>query len=420
MASAVEVVDLLSDDDDEVVAVSSYHARGAVARRRGNPMSPKASLSLRKRGLKSPNKVSAVVKRCKTPDDDVVEVFGRSPEAKYKKTNASLLEILQVFPDIDTNHATALLTKNSNHAPTVLQMIVESGLYPKQEHSQVKITQSVQPLILHRNELEKSYKYDYTSELSFEPSSVYQREAKALLAQNFRFFSQKAVDGAMATSKHHYAIAYNKLRKAIMQQDAPPKDEEQEYTQFLMMENYERGFKLARKQLKSLQAVTEIKDKCRIVISKKREACKVLVSDPILKDEMDYVMSRQRDLTRRMHAYRERKEARRKAKANDATIECNCCFTDVSLDEMVQCKDGHLFCFDCLKRHANSRIFDQGNFGTHPITKEPATELLCMTDCGEGFLPECLQKILPPKVMSKYHEMLFQMALSNAHVDDLW
>ena len=38
-------------------------------------------------------------------------------------------------------------------------------------------------------------------------------------------------------------------------------------------------------------------------------------------------------------------------------LECHCCDWGFRLEDMVQCPNGHLFCFDCIRKQVNQIIY---------------------------------------------------------------
>ena len=87
-----------------------------------------------------------------------------------------------------------------------------------------------------------------------------------------------------------------------------------------------------------------------------------------------------------------------------AQFECNCCYVEYDFEDMVSCKEGHLFCAGCLQRHTETRVFGLGNFGVDVSGKEKkgkrALEILCMhpDGCSAGFREGHLRRALSDKV----------------------
>ena len=378
-------IELLSDDDDSAVEIIEESGK-------------------RPRRFKSDDDVVF---------DKIVVGVGRS------LAKSPILQVLEVFPDVCTEHATQLLSQQQNHVATVLQVLAESGSYPKASTKKAATAKSAHALIAHRHE-DRTYAYDFLSESSFEPPADYCKEAKQLLQQDFPHLSDQSIAVHLTLSKNHYAICHEKLYKAIMlRKGAAPKDEAIEYQQYMTLQRARNGVVgLGRKQLKNLMVNGKLR-KTDIVCAKRR-SCKVLLQNEVLKEELHFVQSKQAEWTSRMESFQRRRDARRQAEETSSTIECNCCYADVSPEELVQCTKGHLFCCDCLRNMSETQIFANGNFGIHPITKEAATELLCMAGCGSGFVTKLLKKALSKKVLQKYNEMQFQAAVSKVQMEDLW
>lgn len=350
-------------------------------------------------------------------DDVVVVETVNLLEDNKVPAKSPIMQVLEVFPDVCTDHANQLLKLHSNVA-SVLQILADSASYPKATTKPINGKIKPFSLIAHRHE-EGDYAYDFLSESSFVPDPIYCKEAMQLLQQDFKFLSDKAISVHFSLAKQHYAICHDKICRALMLREATPKDEEVEWEQYAMLQRALSCVSaINSKQLTSLWIKGRLPKKA-ICMTNRRPCDMVKLSHDILKEESRFVQDKQDEVKSRMDSYQERRSARRLAEATSSTIECNCCYTDVSADEMVQCRAGHLFCCSCLRKMSETQIFGNGNFGIHPITKEPATELLCMAGCGAGFLPNLLSKALPKQVLLKYNEMQFQVAVCKAHMEDL-
>ena len=54
----------------------------------------------------------------------------------------------------------------------------------------------------------------------------------------------------------------------------------------------------------------------------------------------------------------QRKRYRTESEWSNSTVECQCCYSDVTLEEMIPCKkEGHLFCVDCIKGYTKTQVF---------------------------------------------------------------
>ena len=57
-------------------------------------------------------------------------------------------------------------------------------------------------------------------------------------------------------------------------------------------------------------------------------------------------------------------------------MECACCFEHVCMDEMIACRDGHLFCQGCLGLYLTNSVFSNQSFGKNPKSGQENLELL--------------------------------------------
>jgi hypothetical protein len=93
-------------------------------------------------------------------------------------------------------------------------------------------------------------------------------------------------------------------------------------------------------------------------------------------------------------------------------MECGCCCFELLSDNIVQCADGHLFCFRCLQRQVEEIIY--GNL-------KAQGSLPCMnTDgCKESIPLSEVQRALPNDVIERYEQRQVQEAIIHAKVLNL-
>ncbi|CAK9201731.1 unnamed protein product [Sphagnum troendelagicum] len=92
--------------------------------------------------------------------------------------------------------------------------------------------------------------------------------------------------------------------------------------------------------------------------------------------------------------------------------ECGCCCSDFPFDEMVQCAEGHLFCFNCLRRRVEEFTFG----GLQTIGP-----LVCMDTegCTESFPASEVRRALPAEILSKYEQRQAEDAVARAELPGL-
>ncbi|GAQ83102.1 e3 ubiquitin-protein ligase [Klebsormidium nitens] len=93
-------------------------------------------------------------------------------------------------------------------------------------------------------------------------------------------------------------------------------------------------------------------------------------------------------------------------------IECGCCYSEYPFEKMVQCAEGHLFCFACLKRRVEESTFGAAAAGG---------SLPCMdTDGCEAEFPYAeVRRALPEATLAKYEARQTEQALLSAKLDNL-
>jgi TRIAD3 protein (E3 ubiquitin-protein ligase RNF216) len=92
-------------------------------------------------------------------------------------------------------------------------------------------------------------------------------------------------------------------------------------------------------------------------------------------------------------------------------IECGCCCYEFAFEQMIQCTEGHLFCCNCLKKYIDETVFGKGQ-----------TNLRCMdsvTHCKATFPFSQLQRCLPPIMFSKMMEILQDIEIRKAGLENL-
>lgn len=327
-----------------------------------------------------------------------------------------IMQIYEVFPDVDEDHAKMLLMQNGREeVAAVLSIMAEKG-YQKSK-SKGSIHKS--GVTVHKQGA-PIWAYNFMSAGSFEPTNLYEREAVQQLAIDFPFLS---MFGAVQFIKmnRHYAICHETICNLVTgRTGTASSDMETQYKEYSALIKALRSGSLQEEQLRRFYSPSKSRQ-----IIKKRYCAKLtthVVTDLILLEEIKYVQHKMNIMTNRMESYKARMNAREIAERTNSTVDCLCCYTPVAIDEMIHCQnEGHLFCVDCLRRFAEEQIFGAGNLGINRATKEAATEIMCMFEdgCPSGFSVESLQKALPEKSLAKYNELQFHAAIEKACMDDL-
>ncbi|KAJ3427297.1 e3 ubiquitin-protein ligase [Anaeramoeba flamelloides] len=92
-----------------------------------------------------------------------------------------------------------------------------------------------------------------------------------------------------------------------------------------------------------------------------------------------------------------------------AKLTCMCCYVPVSFVNMVSCKDGHLFCCDCLY-----------NLVKHSIgQRKKEIRCPCVTKCEFGFSDEMLKKAVPENVLKNYQQLVQDSEIQSAGIKNL-
>ncbi|MCO5567971.1 hypothetical protein L7F22_021667 [Adiantum nelumboides] len=94
------------------------------------------------------------------------------------------------------------------------------------------------------------------------------------------------------------------------------------------------------------------------------------------------------------------------------TLECGCCCADVLFEEMVQCTDGHLFCFSCLRRSV-----EESTFGSLPASG--FFPCLDMTGCDKSVPVSEIKRAVQPELFSKFEERQASDCIARARLQGL-
>jgi len=93
---------------------------------------------------------------------------------------------------------------------------------------------------------------------------------------------------------------------------------------------------------------------------------------------------------------------------------CACCYWEYQYENVVQCRDGHLFCFKCIRRHVDEIIF--GVLRAHANGS-----LSCMNiyPCKQSILLPEIRKVIPNDVLEKYEYRVAQAVVEEARIENL-
>ena len=78
-------------------------------------------------------------------------------------------------------------------------------------------------------------------------------------------------------------------------------------------------------------------------------------------------------------------------------IECSCCYSSKAIEEFSRCESNHNMCVECIQKHAETTIYENGKFKITCITSEEV--------CGSLYSDKVLEKILNKKVYDQYQRL---------------
>jgi hypothetical protein len=342
----------------------------------------------------------------------VIDIMHTNPFLVVPHPLTPIEQILEVFPDVDRNYAHNLLNTNGNNVITVSALLAECSSYPKSKTQQSFFRD--EGVTLRRDKRQR--KYDFMSSSSFQPSHKYAEEARLKLGEEFPFLSMNGTGKLLNVHLKHYAIAHDAICQAIMGGPVDRKDTDRQEEQYRLLRSAMTGVHLTEEQHARL-----VVGKRRTTVLHPRRSARQTVTniEPILQEELEYVKKKQAEWMEEVNLRLIRKQNRAAAEREGSTMECPCCCFDVSVDEMIACREeGHLFCVECLRRFAENQIFTLGSFGVDRMTGKQATDLLCMHDgCSSAFHVAHLRKALPEKIMAKYDDLQYRAAVGAAGIE---
>ena len=98
-------------------------------------------------------------------------------------------------------------------------------------------------------------------------------------------------------------------------------------------------------------------------------------------------------------------------------IQCDCCYWVFRLENLVQCWNEHLFCFDCIKQQVNQIIYGSG--------LKAHSSLSCMYTggCEESVPFSEIRRAIPNHIIEKYDDRIYwtyaHESIAKAKVDGL-
>ncbi len=305
--------------------------------------------------------------------------------SKPPADDTPLNRIICIFPDICPRHAREQLRQvglnptridaTDGITPAEEQMIsvalsnlVEGGSYPKGRGAMAGGL-----LVASKT---RSYLHDYSSLSSFTPSDTYKDEVVERLMVAFCFLSKEGVKRHLAEAEGRYSICYTRICDAIAGVDGfafgtygnnkKKAAATAASAAATSLEDDPIAEEKAHKRLRAVRAgcalsSTEI-GRLRIpapsgftatLRRSRRSYSPADATDRVLLDEVRYASDKLAERADVVAAAAERQRIHDASEKAGTTIECQCCFGDYDITEMVSCRnEGHLFCigklFGCL------------------------------------------------------------------------
>lgn len=291
---------------------------------------------------------------------DINAVNDKEVEAERRERNKALLTLIRVFPDIKAEVHRELLTRFDGDS--WLEICTEQLLRHRDEW--VKGRLKVPPL---------EPTEALPTEEHFRPEA-YKNATKAALVNEFKSLSKSTVDAVLAEENFSYTRARPKLKDLSRK------------TWRATLNNLNIFRK--RKETDDPPSFLIVQDPTTDLPSLKDTNC-----DELNTELRDLYISptlekRRQDQKASDQAYAD-KVNQEEAEEADALCECQVCYNDAPFENVSHCSDdGHVVCFDCIRRTLQEALFGQG-WGKSIDTERGTLKCIAPLANGtcEGFLP---------------------------------
>ena len=263
--------------------------------------------------------------------------------------------------------------------------------------------------------------YDFLSPTSFVPSRRYKMQSINKLLFDFPFLDYRKVNAIFKANSCHYAIAFDRICKIILANGGTRMEPQtgKKIDEILLSVLSKTALQAHETEL--LVKILKVKTRKSIIryLQLHRSNKSPYVTCSILREEIEHVKGKVKELMVTLEAGIARRNRREEAIQGGTAMTCSCCFDELHIEDMVACRnEGHLICEECLARYVETRVFGNGSLGVTK-DKESATEILCCSgDCSSGFSNWALRKALKHKVLLKYDEMQYRATIEKAGLSE--
>ena len=341
--TASNVIELLDDDEDDVVDLSTNTAtiQGKVSPIRDGE-----------------------IQVLEVPQDAGPKDQRKPPPLAGNNTviGSPLLRVLEIFPDADVEYVKNKLREQNNNIEIVVAVLSGSSGYPKQKKGSLGDANSngnsngSTTIIRGIQNIEPKHDYS-SSSASFEISEQYRSEVVSLLMHDFCLLTKSGIRSLLKQNNGRYTLTRNHIHDMIVGKNlkGPPTaaaaagseaaarlEQEENENYHLLRSILIRGScpKSVRKRID--KSYLMMKPRKKIGVSRPP------ITDPVLEDEYYFFEKRFQEWLSRVKDRMRKQAANKLAVENGSAVQCVCCFDDVAITECIQCKDMGVSCLYIL------------------------------------------------------------------------
>lgn len=291
-----------------------------------------------------------------------------------------LIQVLEIFPNVDTAFAKKLLSDHQYNIEVVVTVLSERD-YPKEIPTNstagmpTSASQHHSSVVIQRTRADP--KYDYSSASSFEVSAQYLNDAIPRLVHDFPFLKVAAVRRLFPEQKSRYSLARRHIQDVIVGRSGslygPISQPEAASLTKPTEEEEEEHYRLFRAILGRGRISGEVSQRlgpenCMKNVRKKSADNVPELSDEILKDEVYRFEQNHQQWMNKIQVRMRRKAARTISRETGSLVECGICCDDVAMDETIPCKDEGRKCGSGIRVVEVQFVvmLPSVRYGTHP------------------------------------------------------